>query len=129
MRAIKARAIRNEVIGDAQEHRREYRLAKRHYRNVATSLAQKPKPIKVRVRKPAAGLKLAAAAYGSMNIERPVRLIKKLRAFAAVLKFEIWMAKLGWRHLGVKDPRELGHQPKPILRAIALAAVAHKPAF
>lgn len=118
MRAIKARAIRNTVIGDAQEHRREYRLAKRHYRTVATSLAQNPKPAKVRVRKPAAGVKLTATAYGSMNIERPVRLIKKLQFGGGMSS---WLSRLGWGHL---DPRDLGHQTKPVLRAIALAAVA-----
>jgi hypothetical protein len=118
VRAIKARAIRNEVVGDAQAHRREYRLAKRHYRNVATSLAQKTKPIKVRVRKPAAGVKLTATAYSTMNIVRPVRLIKKQLGEGS-------LSDLGWGHLNIKDPRKLGHLPTPVLRAIALAAVAH----
>ena len=123
MRAIKARAIRNTVIGDAQEHRREYRLAKRHYRTVATSLAQNPKPIKERVRKPAAGVKLTKTAYSSMHIERPVRLIMRLRN--PDVRRSGWLGALGWGHLRITNLDKLGHQPKPILRAIALAAVAY----
>jgi hypothetical protein len=123
VRAIKARAIRNTVIGDAQENRREYRLAKRHYRTVATSLTQNPKPVKVRVRKPAAGVKLTKTAYSSMHIERPVRLIEKLRRTGPALGE--WLIALGWGHLRITNLDKLGHQPKPVLRAIALAAVAY----